>query len=131
MTAGGKNVAPQLIEQNIKRHPLVAEVVLIGDRRPFISALLVPDFEVIGRHVPSVLDVNRDEIVQRADVVALYDAVIQDVNAKLAPYEQVRKFVLLPAQFTVVGGELTPTLKVKRRVVGEKWKAVIEGLYQT
>ena len=131
VTAGGKNVAPQLIEQNIKRHPLVAEVVLIGDRRPFISALLVPDFEVIGRHVPSVLDVNRDEIVQRADVVALYDAVIQDVNAKLARYEQVRKFVLLPAQFTVVGGELTPTLKVKRRVVGEKWKAVIEGLYQT
>ena len=131
VTAGGKNVAPQPIEQQIKRHPLVAEAMLVGDRRQFISALLVPDFDVLGAHVPSAPDADRGEIVQRPDVVALYDALIQAVNGELPRYEQVRKFALLPAEFSVAGGELTPTLKVKRRVVGAKWKAVIEGLYQT
>ena len=131
VTAGGKNVAPQPIEQRLKHHPLVAEAMLIGDRRQFISAVIVPDFPALAAELGESADADRRAIVDRPDVVAMFDEVIRGVNAALARYEQIKKFTLLPAEFSVATGELTPTLKVKRRVVGEKWKDVIEELYAT
>ena len=128
VTAGGKNIAPNPIEAELKRSPLVAEAVLIGDRRPYVSALLVPDFAALAAHTGAE-GAPREEIVERADVVALFDEVVDRVNSGLARHEQIKRSALLPAEFAIATGELTPTLKVKRRVVAERWSDAIERLY--
>ncbi len=128
VTAGGKNVAPNPIEAELKRSPLVAEAVLVGDRRPYVSALLVPDFAALAAR-GAVEGASREEIVKRPDVVALFDDVVEKVNAGLARHEQIKRSALLPAEFGIASGELTPTLKVKRRVVAQRWSDAIERLY--
>ena len=128
VTAGGKNVAPNPIEAALKRSPLVAEAVLVGDRRPYVAALLVPDFAALSARA-AVEGASRAEIVERPDVVALFDEVVKQVNAELARYEQIKRSALLPAEFGIATGELTPTLKVKRRVVAQRWSDTIERLY--
>lgn len=129
VTAGGKNVPPAPIEAALKRSPLVAEAVMIGDGRPYCTALLIPDFAALSAQAGTG-DVPREELVESADVVALFDEVVAGVNGDLAPYEQVKRFALLPAEFAIATGELTPTLKVKRNVVAERWGDAIESLYQ-
>ena len=130
VTAAGKNVAPQPIEALLKRDPVVAEAMLIGDRRPFISALLVPDFQIlIQRLSADASDARFEELVGREDIRALFVPIIEQANAELANFEQVKTFALLPAECSVAGGELTPTLKLKRRVVEERWQDTIAGLY--
>ena len=129
VTAGGKNVAPQPIEQRLKQDPLVGEAVLLGDRRRFVSALIVPNFSEATSRVSAPADTEPAAFVERPDVRALFDAVVSRVNSELPPYEQIRKFALLPTDFSIASGELTPTLKVRRRVVTDKWREVIEGLY--
>ena len=128
VTAGGKNIAPNPIEAELKRSALVAEAVLIGDRRPYVSALLVPDFAALAAQA-GVEGAPREDIVERPDVVALFDEVVDKVNAGLARHEQIKRSALLPAEFGIATGELTPTLKVKRRVVAQRWSDVIERLY--
>lgn len=128
VTAGGKNIAPNPIEAELKRSPLVAEAVLIGDRRPYVSALLVPDFAALAAHT-GVEGVAREEIVERADIVARFDEVVERVNSGLARHEQIKRSALLPTEFGIATGELTPTMKVKRRVVAERWSDAIERLY--
>ena len=103
--------------------------MLVGDRRQFISAVIVPDFPALAAELGESADADRRVILERADVLGLFDEVIRGVNAELPRYAQIKKIALLPAEFSVATGELTPTLKVKRRVVGQKWKDVIEGLY--
>ena len=130
VTAGGKNIAPNPIEAELKRSALVAEAVLIGDRRPYVSALLVPDFAALAAHTGAGgAGASREEIVERPDVVALFDEVVGRVNTGLARHEQIKRSALLPAEFGIATGELTPTLKVKRRVVAQRWSDVIERLY--
>jgi len=131
ITSGGKNVAPQPIESRLKQSQLVDVAVLIGDRRNFISALISPDFNELKRwalehDVP--FDTVKD-LLQQPEVSALFQEVVDDVNAVLARYEQIREFRLLPETLTVDGGFLTPTLKVKRPVVNERFADVIEGIY--
>ena len=128
VTAGGKNIAPNPIEAELKRSPLVAEAVLIGDRRPYVAALLVPDFAALATRVDGE-GASREEIVERAAVVELFDEVVEKVNAGLARHEQIKRSALLPTEFGIATGELTPTLKVKRRVVAERWSDAIERLY--
>ena len=128
VTAGGKNVAPSPIEAALKRSPLVAEAVLLGDRRPYIAALLVPDFTALAARTAAE-GASLEELVERADVVRLFEDVVSAANAALPRYEQIKRFKLLPAEFSVATGELTPTLKVKRRVVAERWGDAIERLY--
>ena len=132
VTAGGKNVAPQPIEALLKRDPIVAEAMLIGDRRRFIAALLVPDFAALAQRLKAerLEPGEPDALVGRADVRALFAPVVEEANRELASYEQVKQFALLPAEFSVTGGELTPTLKVKRRVVEERWQSVIDEIYE-
>ena len=128
VTAGGKNIAPNPIEAELKRSPLVAEAVLIGDRRPYVSALLVPDFAALAART-GVEGASREEIVERADIVARFDEVVERVNSGLARHEQIKRSALLPTEFGIATGELTPTMKVKRRVVAERWSDAIERLY--
>ncbi len=129
VTAGGKNIAPQPIEQRLKQDPLVAEAVLIGDNRHFVSALIVPEFATVAAMVSLPAEIDPATLVVRDDVRALFEVAIGHVNTELPRYEQIKNFELLPTEFSVASGELTPTLKVRRRVVVEKYQEVIEGLY--
>jgi long-chain acyl-CoA synthetase len=131
VTSGGKNIAPQPIENVLKASPLIAEVVMIGDRRNFPSALVVPNFEALekwGRE-KGIAAPSREDLVQRPEVVALYDQTIRDLTPHLANFERIKKVALLTREFTLEAGELTPTLKVKRRVIEQKYKDVIDRIY--
>ena len=132
VTAGGKNVAPQPIEALLKRDPVVAEAMLVGDRRPYVSAVLVPDAAALEQRLAAagIASGGLDELVGREDVRALFQPIVDEANSELASFEQVKRFALLPTQFSIDTGELTPTLKLKRRVVMERWQDVIEGIYQ-
>jgi long-chain acyl-CoA synthetase len=131
VTSGGKKIAPQPVEAILKRSPLVAEAVLLGDRRRFISALLVPDFTALERRLSDLgrPPADRDVLVQRADVVALYDEIVEALNRELSPFERIKKLRVLPREFTIASGELTPTMKVKRKAVEQLWSAEIDDMY--
>lgn len=132
LTSVGEQVAPQSIESGIRRHPLVAEAVLVGNRRKFIAALIVPDFAALQRRIAALgrPSATRDVLVLRPDVIALFQEAVDAVNAQRAPFERVKRFALLPTEFSIESGEVTPTMKVKRRVVEERWRPVIEKLYE-
>ena len=132
VTSGGKKIAPQPIEAALRVHDFVSEVVLVGDERHFPSALVIPDFGVLARRVGLPPPVDRDAteaLVRRDDARALVQAAIDELNAGLAQFERIKRFSLLPATFSVETGELTPTLKVKRRVIEERYRTVIDDLY--
>ncbi len=132
ITAGGKNVAPQNIERELREIPLVSQAVVIGDRRKYLTALLTLVPEELER-VCRELGVSEADPAARARhprVVALIDEAIRThVNPKLAQYETVKRFEILPGELTEEGGELTPTMKIKRKVVGTKYAEQIERLY--
>jgi long-chain acyl-CoA synthetase len=133
VTSGGKNVAPQPIESRLKQSQMVDVSVLIGERRNFISALICPDFEQLGQWAAEH-DLDGDAVeglFQRPEVLDLFQQIIDAVNADLARYEQIREFRLLPVPLTVDDGSLTPTLKVKRRVVAERFADIIEEIYSS
>lgn len=131
VTSGGKKIAPQPIEARLKASPLVAEAVLLGDRRKYPVVLLVPDFAVLERRLRDLgrPPASRDELPGRRDVVALYEEVVDALNRDLAQFERIKRVAILPREFTIESGELTPTLKVKRRVVEERYRDAIERLY--
>jgi long-chain acyl-CoA synthetase len=131
VTSGGKKVAPQPIEARLKQNPLVAEAVVVGDRRRFAAALIVPAFDVLGERLKTLglPPGDRAALVGRADVLGLYREIVDALNRDLAQFEQVKQVALLDAEFTIAGGELTPTMKVRRRVVEARWQDTIERLY--
>ena len=132
VTSGGKKIAPQPIEATLKRSPLVAEAILLGERRKFAAALLVPDFPALERRLQALgrPPGAREELVTRADVVSLYQEIVDALNRELSQFERIKRIAILPAEFTIESGELTPTLKVKRKVVEERWRDAIEALYK-
>jgi long-chain acyl-CoA synthetase len=126
ITAGGKNVAPQKLENAIKAHsPLVSQVVVFGDKRPHCVALITPS-EPAVRHYGGG---DIEKAAGSAELRAALEKAVDDVNRTVASYETVKTFALLPADFSEATGELTPSLKVKREVVAAKYEAVIAGLY--
>jgi long-chain acyl-CoA synthetase len=131
VTAGGKNVAPQPIENELKRSLLIDNAVLIGDRRPYIIALISPNQEALENWAAAkgVTYDSIEELTKHPDLVAGYAKVIADTNADLARYEQIKKYVVLPLMLSIEGGHLTPTLKVKRRVVEKDYSELVESLY--
>ena len=128
VTSGGKKIAPQPIEERLRAHPLVNEAMLVGDRRHFPAALIAPNFHALATQLRIDENVVRSR-VGAGEVRALYQSIVDDVNRHLAQFERIKKFVLVPEEFSVATGELTPTLKIKRRVVVEKYKDVIEAIY--
>jgi long-chain acyl-CoA synthetase len=132
VTSGGKNIAPQPIENQLKTNPLIAEIVMIGNKRNFPSALIVPNFDNLQKWAKAqgLTAASKEELVRDPRVVALYDQTVQDLTKDLAQFERIKKIALLPREFTLEAGELTPTLKVKRRVVEQKYKDVIDRLYE-
>ncbi len=131
VTAGGKNVAPQPIESRLKQASLVDAAVLIGDRRPYVIALLAPDPDELWRVAEGLgLDGDVGVLTEHSDVVAEFQKVVDEVNASLARFEQIRRFRVLPEPLSIEAGHLTPTLKVKRRVVESQFASLIEAMYR-
>ena len=131
ITAGGKNVAPQRIEQTMRTSPFIGQVVAIGDRKKFISALITLDPDTIQKWAveKGLGDKELDALASDPKVRELIEAEVAERNKQLASYESIKKFEILPHDFSIETGELTPTLKVKRKVVADKYQAEIEALY--
>ncbi len=132
VTAGGKNIAPVPIEKRIERSPYVSQAVVVGSERPYLVALLVPDDEALdlfGRQAGLPEGEDLAARVARPEVRALFEAAVAEANEGLARFETVKRWCVLPRTFSVESGELTPTLKLKRRVVQERHAEDIEALY--
>jgi long-chain acyl-CoA synthetase len=131
-TSGGKYISPQPIEQAIKGSRFVNQVVLIGAERKFPAALIVPVWEQLESYckLKGIEVKSRSELCRHPRIIDLMQRQIEALTPNLAKYERIKKIALLEDEFTIEGGELTPTLKVKRRVIDEKYRDVIEALYQ-
>jgi long-chain acyl-CoA synthetase len=130
-TSGGKMVAPQPIENKLKNNSLVAQAALVGDRHKFISVLLSPNFAALEewarRHGVEAKD--RAELVADSRVVALYAEIVREVNGSLANFESLKRFRVVADEWTQETGELTPSMKLKRRVITSRYAALIDALY--
>ena len=137
ISSGGKNIAPGPIEDQIGSSPLIGQLMLVGDDRPYITALIVPDFERLqqvlqeqGVPVPDIRTAEgRKELVESDIVQGLVDGDIRGRQRELATYERVRRFELIPEEFTVENGMMTPTLKIKRKEVMKKYAELVSGMY--
>jgi len=132
VTAGGKNIAPQPIEAELKRSSLVDNAVIIGDRRPFLVVLLSPNDEGLEKWAAAegIPWTSTEEVTRHPRFVEAFAEVVETTNAGLASYEQIKKHAVLPLMLSIDDGTLTPTLKVKRRVVEKQYTDLIEGLYE-
>lgn len=131
VTAGGKNIAPQPLENEIKTSRYIAEAVMLGDRRPYPIVLVVPDFDAIAgwAEAKGITERDRVALVRHPDVQAKLEREVERKVESFARYEKPKKVAVLEREFSIEGGELTPTMKVRRRVVEERYAAVIEALY--
>ena len=132
ITSGGKNIPPALIEYQLQRHPLIGQVCAFGDRRNYVTALIVLDPETTpawarAHGIPAA---SLAELASHPDVLAEVERGVAEANSHLARVEQVRRFLVLPSEWTAESGELTPTLKRRRRVIADRYAADIEQLYQ-
>jgi len=132
VTAGGKNIAPQPIEAELKRSPLVDNAVIIGDRRPYLIVLLSPNSEALEAWAENegIQYSSIEELTRHPKALEIYQEVVKTTNAGLAKYEQIKKHEVLPLMLSIDDGTLTPTLKVKRRVVEQQYLELIENLYE-
>ncbi|MDI3313773.1 MAG: long-chain fatty acid--CoA ligase [Mycobacterium sp.] len=134
VTSGGKNVAPAVLEDQLRAHPLISQAMVVGDARPFVGALITLDPEALEgwkqRHSKPAR-IPMGDLVADPDLVAEVDAAVKQANLAVSHAESIRKFRILPVDFTEDTGELTPTMKVKRKVVAEKFASDIEALYST
>jgi long-chain acyl-CoA synthetase len=132
VTSGGKNVAPQPIENLLQMNPYIRSAVILGDRRKFVSALIVPDFEKLEAYARAhgFPFSDRSELCRREEVVSFLLAEVQRATPHLASYERVKKIAVLDRDFEIDAGEVTPTLKIRRNIVAEKYRDLIEALYR-
>jgi long-chain acyl-CoA synthetase len=131
VTSGGKNIAPQKMESAAKSHQLIHQMVVVGDRRPYVAALITLNREQLIRFASEkqILFSEYAELIRNPKIIALMQKVIDDMNRSLAQYETIKKFTILPDDFTVEKGELTPSLKLKRRIIETRYHQEIQALY--
>lgn len=133
VTSVGKKVAPQAIEKEVENSQYIDQVVLIGEKRNFVSALIVPNFDALKAYAKenNIKTDEPQELIQNQSVIDLIQKQVDERQQHFSDYEKIRKFTLLPEAFSIESGELTPTMKVKRRVVEEKYADAIEKMYET
>ncbi|MCL1899681.1 MAG: long-chain fatty acid--CoA ligase, partial [Promicromonosporaceae bacterium] len=133
VTAGGKNVAPAVLEDRLRSHPLISQVVAVGDQRPFIGALITLDAEMLPgwlfTHGLENLPVS--QAARHPAVLASLQRAVDRANRVVSPAEQIRKFSVLDGDFTEANGFLTPSMKVKKAEVKEHFAQAIDELYRT
>lgn len=132
VTAGGKNIAPQNIENLIKTDPYISQVMVHGDKRKFLSALVTLDQAEIFNYAKAqkIQFQGYDDLVKNDKIYHLIKNRIEEKNKQLAKYESIKKFAILSTDFSIETGELTPTMKVKRKFTSEKYKAILDEFYQ-
>jgi long-chain acyl-CoA synthetase len=133
VTAGGKNIAPQPIENELKLDKYVSQAIVFGDRKPYLVALLTPNVErlIDLARDENISYIDIDELVNHTRIKDLFTERIREINKKFPPYETIKYFAIAATDFSIEGGELTPTLKLKRKVIYEKYRGVIDDLYLT
>ena len=132
VTSGGKNVAPQPIENMLKANPYISNVVVIGNKRKFVSALIIPNFEKLEEYAKfnNIEYKDRKDLVSKKEIKNFIQAEVDRTTEGLAPYERIKKIVLLDREFEISKDEITPTLKVKRNIIEKKYKDLIDELYK-
>jgi len=130
-TSGGKFIAPQPIEGKLKSNAFVAEAAVLGDRRKFPAVLIAPQFAALEAWARGngIAFSDRRELIARRQVKDLYEGIVHELNQGLAKFEQLKKVLLVPDEFTIATGEITPSMKLKRKVVEKKYSAQIDALY--
>ncbi len=131
VTAGGKNVAPQPIENLLKTNPYISNAVVIGDRRKFMSALIIPNFEKLEEYArnSNITFKEKQDLIKNDQVIRFLEEEIDRTTPHLASYEKIKKITLLDREFEIAEGEITPTLKVKRNIIENKYKDIIDAIY--
>ena len=132
ITSGGKNIAPQHIETAVGKDHYIEQIAVIGDKRKFVSALVVPSFAALEEYARenNIAFSTREELINREEIVNFYDNRIETQSEELANFERIKRFTLLSQEFTQDGDELTPTLKIKRKVIAEKYRDIIDAMYR-
>jgi long-chain acyl-CoA synthetase len=130
VTAGGKNVAPAVLEDRLRAHPLISQAMVVGDNQPFIATLVTIDPDEFPRWVTEHDKLGTlADLIDDEDLKAAVQQAVDDANKAVSKAEAIKSFRILPEDFTIEGGELTPTLKVKRRVVADLYGSVIDEIY--
>ena len=131
-TSGGKLIAPQPIENKLKAHALVGNAALVGDKHKFACVLISPNFATLESwaKVKGVSFANRKDLVKQERVLARYQRIVNEVNATLAPYETIKRIAVVPDEWSIETDELTPSMKLKRRVVEKKYVAELAAFYK-
>jgi len=131
-TAGGKYIAPQILENKYKESIFIEQIMVLGENRKFPSALIVPNFEALKTWATKkgIAYNTNEEIIKNEQVLAKYTEVIEAASQEFGKWEQVKRFALLPKEWSIVGGELTPKLSLKRKVINEKNVSVIDKIYK-
>ena len=130
-TSGGKFIAPQPIESSLKHNALVAEAVVLGDKHKFPAVLIAPNFPVLDDWARNndLAFSSRQELIADGRVQALYQEIVDGANKDLARFEKLKKIILVPDEFTAENGLLTASMKMRRRVVEERYRLQIENMY--
>lgn len=133
VTAGGKNIAPQPIENELKLDKYISQAIVFGDRKPYLVAIITPDIErlIDFARKENISYVDIEELAYNVKIKELYATRIKEMNKQYPPYKTIKYFAVVLNEFSIEGGELTPTLKLKRKVILEKYRGVIEDLYAT
>jgi len=132
VTSGGKNVAPQVLENAFVINPFIEQIAVLGDGRNYITALIVPGFELLKEWAAKegLADLSNEDLVKDERVLLKYQEILDSINSQFGRVEQIKKFRLMPHEFSQENGELTPTLKLKRKVLEKNYSDVIEALYR-
>ena len=130
-TSGGKYIAPQYVESTLAGDPYIEQLIVIADGRPYATALIVPAFDALETYAKTwnIAYSSREELVRDPIVVRFFEGRIEALQKDLAGYEKVKRIALLPRPFSQEAGEMTPTLKVRRRVIVEKYHDLIDAMY--
>src|SRR5205807_1678738 len=130
-TSGGKFIAPQPIENSLKLNPLVGTAAIVGDKRKFAAVILSPNFPRLEEwaRTNTIPFSSRTELVANPKVQALYEGLVEQTNQNLARFEKLKRVLLVPDEFSIANGALTPTMKLRRRVIDDRYRHQIDELY--
>jgi long-chain acyl-CoA synthetase len=131
VTAGGKNVAPAVLEDRLRAHPLVSQCMVVGDNQPFIAALVTVDPDALKAWVANNKKegASMNDLVNDPDLIAVIQTAVDEANKAVSKAESIRKFTILPTDFTIAGGQLTAKLSIKRHVVAQEFAKEISELF--
>lgn len=132
ITAGGKNIAPQVIETMLGEDLYIEQSVVVGDGRKYISALIVPNFEFLSEYAKSkgIPASSRQALIAHPDIVEFYNNKIEKLTASLGQVEKIKRITLMPSEFTQDNGEITPTMKIRRKVIQQRYSQIIDRMYE-